>query len=184
MSAIHLTVLSLLGQVPAEAGPDWIALVQVLMTAVNSKNWFLLCAVLLVALVGAVKSGLGNRIPFLKTKVGGWLTLFVGALAPLAFAKAAAGQSFTWTWFLTAAGAAFAAAGAYEGLHDLAKHALPYLSGKVGAVLMFFVTILPKVVEFLKTTFGAKQIEQAEAAGDKAAAGVTDVDKAAAELGK
>lgn len=94
--------------------------------AVRGGNVALIATLALLGVVAGVRKYV--PLPFLKTRVGGWLSLFLFAGLGAIATALLAGTPFSAGLLMSAVGIGFSAAGGYEALKDF----LPYILRLIG----------------------------------------------------
>lgn len=110
-------------------------LLDLLVRAASSGNWYFVLSALLVAAVWAARKYLSPKIPFLGGDVGGILLAFAMAFFGAVASALGAGAPISMPLFVAAAKIAFTAMGGYTALKKLVGPALANLPlpGKWGA---------------------------------------------------
>lgn len=92
---------------------------KLLMEAAKSKNGFMLLALALILAVFLTRKFLASRVPFLGTKAGGALLVFVQAFAGAVATALTAGEPMSWPLALMALKVALTGAGGWTLLKDV-----------------------------------------------------------------
>ena len=111
---------------------DVLSLAKSLYDAVMHGQWALLAALVLVALVFALRKFVAPKVPFLASDAGGVLLAFFGSLGGALSTAFAAGEAFSWALLFKAAQVAFLAMGGYAALKKLFAPLLDSLLKKLG----------------------------------------------------
>lgn len=120
------------GDLLADPLVDLAGFARLLMQAAQDRNWALLISLALIGAVAAVRHLLGQKVPFLKTDLGGTLLVLVMGTAGGVATALLAGTAFSWALIPAAAGVAFTAAGGYTMLRRLVLPLLTKALQKAG----------------------------------------------------
>jgi len=94
---------------------DLLRLVQIVYDAVTSKEWAIVVAAGVVALVGLARRYGGRFLPWLRSDRGGTALALMGTVAGTVLAGLLAGQQLSFTLLLHGLTAGFTAIGIYQG---------------------------------------------------------------------
>jgi hypothetical protein len=132
------------------------------LKALMGHQWALLAALALMAAMHLVKAFLAPHVPFLQSKLGGWLSLLAMSCAGAVATALGTGAHMSPALFLAALGVGFTAAGGYEALRD-------FLPGSWALIGDLVVRVFPYVEKAIEKGGADQALASAQSAGDKAA---------------